>query len=1361
MCETSPDLLQQMEATLHGTNGTPSKGASNHDSSFSLASPLSHLGAATDALALQESVIGGRNIKPAPPDVVAQVVASVQNQWHPENLQPNPLGSPSREARRPVENCPNLVVEAVKTGSSGTTAEQSQLSIEPLGSPDQSKLKLHRFPKDRITTVVEKQNWLSRTSVKELVSHSDASCSYPETVLRETSHCSSPTLYEADGCLGSPSDAATLPEEYLNTSQTVSEINSVTSEKFEVESNLSEPYELQSNISEASGLEDEEMFQIKKLLLETSSGLETVKGPNVVDVQSHLDVLREKAVMEGQLEVLSLEVESAVRERFQLQNQLASAKSVTTNQATLLRSSEQEIEAVRAQCNELKGKLNESEDVIVALRGSLDAKVEEVLQSREEALLHEHDAQQCRIALQEMKVDAESKDGAIRGLKNKVAELHVELQNLLQGKLRAESDLQTRSNQLAAEEKMKEWYRQQFQESQAAKGRLQQDVIGLQTVVANHESSVDKLTFERDQSRQQLAELQERAVREKEGLLRHLENIEADMREREILFQQMQRDQGSVEESVLLQMKKVEEERAKWVQETFTRSELERQLTALKSESDAKSSAIEGLEREVAQFVKQLTVLQKTMNEKELEIHAFGERHVEQERQYKELQLLSQAKEKHLDTMKQEKTAVEVELKAARREKEEMDATLVDVRNNVLKLDGRLKQMREELNVKMTAIDKLKQEKLVLEDERKTKEILLDQHKRKLVKAEDELQKLRQELRDIRLAKEKVDREKEKLSDDLAATVARLETVSSVHFATLGEEFSETKTASCVTDNQLQQLRVEKNQLQNSAASKFPPDDSTEMPHSRKLPETRTDLVHDGEMDQGTSSDATPLQSNFEFVHPEFVPRTECDSNHFVNPNVPSNELPVKEEHSQTDAMVESLRNDIKEQRRRYESNIRVLSRKLKASLNINKTHQEEVKTLEDKLAESVKALHLVNSEQALLNQTSNDNNSSKSNDGKIIYYRKKIKSLENKLAEMRKLHNEEQKRADHNQTLLIELEKQKGKLHALAEHHTARQQQTSELEAALFEKETAVSNLDQQVKDAQARKQREETQIRETLKELQQKLVSEQEITRDLRKQVFKEKCESSHWRKNAASLKGSMEEVSRMLDGKRNELTNVESELEKQQQLTYSLRAEVGALEMKLLKSQEEINGLRKEMEQNQAKDPLLADQIKTLSWHLHQKNQVISTMKDQSKQREAQCLHEVERIDSTLQIVKRELEVVKSELEATMKEKFDYQNQVTELRSALKLSLERNKSLQIEYTKHLNSDDAVSKSDIKLFEAKLFESPAPYDESLIAALLQKSLIMPESRPLNNLQVCLNTLKQEMAILQHQLLNQTHGNH
>lgn len=65
----------------------------------------------------------------------------------------------------------------------------------------------------------------------------------------------------------------------------------------------------------------------------------------------------------------------------------------------------------------------------------------------------------------------------------------------------------------------------------------------------NQGSIVERLKLESARLRQQLRESQERALRDKEQLARHLETIQQDMMEREAAFQEIQRERLMIEDT--------------------------------------------------------------------------------------------------------------------------------------------------------------------------------------------------------------------------------------------------------------------------------------------------------------------------------------------------------------------------------------------------------------------------------------------------------------------------------------------------------------------------------------------------------------------------------------------------------------------------------------------------------------------------------------------------------------------------------------------------------------------------------------------------------------------------------------------
>lgn len=69
----------------------------------------------------------------------------------------------------------------------------------------------------------------------------------------------------------------------------------------------------------------------------------------------------------------------------------------------------------------------------------------------------------------------------------------------------------------------------------------------------------------------------------------------------------------------------------------------------------------------------------------------------------------------------------------------------------------------------------------------------------------------------------------------------------------------------------------------------------------------------------------------------------------------------------------------------------------------------------------------------------------------------------------------------------------------------------------------------------------------------------------------------------------------ANRSLEAKKSEIAIAEQDLEEQHKSILKLRAEIGDLQLKMAKSKEEVDKLKKVVETGQAKDPLLADQIK----------------------------------------------------------------------------------------------------------------------------------------------------------------------
>lgn len=402
------------------------------------------------------------------------------------------------------------------------------------------------------------------------------------------------------------------------------------------------------------------------------------------------------------------------------------------------------------------------------------------------------------------------------------------------------------------------------------------------------------------------------------------------------------------------------------------------------------------------------------------------------------------------------------------------------------------------------------------------------------------------------------------------------------------------------------------------------------------------------------------------------------------------------------------------ERRRKYESNVRTLLMKVKEHMRGRKRMEQALEELRGKTEENVELLTL----------------------------KCELSKLQAEL-EASKNSCEEQKRiSDRNQEALLVLEKEQGKLAQSCSISWEK------LPAAPESKDMAVSNeFDQKTRELQL------LQTQGRITELEEEVRKSHIIIKELRKEIFSEKCESSQLRKQLASVQMGLETANDMLDTKKVDLGRTES-------LCCVLRTNISHLKKQLETEQQaheecklEVEKLREDLEETRAKDPVLADQIKMLSYHLHQKSQEAAALEDKIKLSEERWVSTETGLQRSMSALQDELSSLRVELDSVRSDKFMSQAQVAELRATLHSCIEQNKVMRLK----LETFGCENKDRLPDLTSSLPLAPLKYDETQIAELLHQSTVLPHNKPLSNLQSCLDSLKQEMATLQRQLAAKT----
>lgn len=681
-------------------------------------------------------------------DIVAQVVASTKSRIEQENVPPVPSPDPFSES-----------------------------SVQNVTKENSSKLELIRYPSESISSTVERRSWFSNSSTevtndtvskniqknckRENLSGRSSSQGSINSVVKKnnvSSISSIPKVHSSKAVSSKVShnwslDNGNSPYEIYPDSSVEYETESSVSEKFEVESLYSEAFETESNFSEVSGIDDE-MFQIRKSrnysrtinhddkmihngtqvgVITSHANTSPIKSPEKRAIMAldkavetdefyHFQLLREKANLEGRLESVSFDQTNLVKERDHF-------RSLANSYEAQIKSLQKQLESVimeKKNATKLLDSQNREQknwdNVIKEYQNVIESKNNEIKALKEDLSEVEQVNTHSKISYEELKVEMDSKDGAITGLKKKIAELHVEVQVLMQGKIQLENEVKNVRLEMETLQKSKEWFQEQLHSTQENRNKLHQELIALQSNQVALSNNLERITSEKNQLRQELMQTQERAVAEKEVLMKHLETIEADMKERESLFDEIQKDKGTAEAALVERIRKLEEEKSQSTNLSLSLSDLEYQMKVLKSECEEKAKLIETLKNEKAEFSKQVAILQKSFNDKDMINEQLMQQIKDLNVKIKHSEMALRCSEDLINTLKDERTATDVALASANEEKRIVNESLKSVSENLNKFKHNFKIMKADLVTKSSQAEQLLKEKLALEEALKKSE---------------------------------------------------------------------------------------------------------------------------------------------------------------------------------------------------------------------------------------------------------------------------------------------------------------------------------------------------------------------------------------------------------------------------------------------------------------------------------------------------------------------------------------------------------------------------------------------------------------------------------------------------------------
>jgi len=403
-------------------------------------------------------------------------------------------------------------------------------------------------------------------------------------------------------------------------------------------------------------------------------------------------LLREKAGLEGRLEVMERENSEMLHQQAELKQRAAMYEQQIKTFMSISEAAGADRSAMAVDLETLRQNRTRLETVIVDAHKLLEEKEQEVQTLARDVELARLAGEKHLERLANVRREAASRDATVRDLKAKITELYVQSQTSDQSRQVLEGELAAVRADVAALTEAKEWYANQLRATQKDRTRLQQEAATAraETITANVAS--ERLRAENARVKRNLAEVEQRVLTEKQTLARHLEDIEADMLAREAaLTVQLRQAKESANHSALA---------------TSSHDETE-ELSCLKAELQRNAERIETVERENVELSRRLALSQQCVIDRDELIKSL-------ERDRETAELRAEAAEQSLtlrsadlQQLELERSELQLQLDSASRERTVIDQSLQTLRRDTAVLETSFRRMQHDLAAKTAEVERL------------------------------------------------------------------------------------------------------------------------------------------------------------------------------------------------------------------------------------------------------------------------------------------------------------------------------------------------------------------------------------------------------------------------------------------------------------------------------------------------------------------------------------------------------------------------------------------------------------------------------------------------------------------------------
>lgn len=355
---------------------------------------------------------------------------------------------------------------------------------------------------------------------------------------------------------------------------------------------------------------------------------------------------------------------------------------------------------VHSSCNHYGKELN-------YLQQELMARTEEADKIAHEVILAKNEEKQFDEHLQELTRDGSAKTDTINRLKEKVSELYEEVESLRHSHQQAiyhQKDLQKEIDTLKCS---RDWYADQLRSAQCVRDRIQNEPEKIINLLRDSSGINHRLAHENACLRAQLACSKAALADAKRNLSRQLESIRVDMVEREAIFERITAERALFEN--------ISRQRADEIRE------LQTQVSNFQMELKATEELISLQKSKLLDAEEALAVTERKRYELQSQLESFEREHFTKENYLDDqisrygiiLESLKDYENGHkskgilIDEILEEKATLTAALSASQYEKETLNKYLINLKDNLFRVEESFGILRREIESKSAQIVEL------------------------------------------------------------------------------------------------------------------------------------------------------------------------------------------------------------------------------------------------------------------------------------------------------------------------------------------------------------------------------------------------------------------------------------------------------------------------------------------------------------------------------------------------------------------------------------------------------------------------------------------------------------------------------